>query len=278
MPNKTPTLPIEALQDLIYEAAVLPEQWPVVLDHLAGIAGAEGTVLIAADMQDLRWLTSPALDGLMADFASGGWANTGSRTQKLLGARHAGFIIEEDVYSAEELADDVLIRDFLRPRGLGWGTATAFPLPTGDTLIFSIERRYADGPVPRAATLVLDALRPHLGRAALLSARLRLEQIKAAVDVIEMLGLPAAILTHRMTLQTANALSYRGWCATGATGSRWPILGRMPFWPRRSPPARPVRPARSRSRWMASNRRWWCISSPCAAWRGTSSRAAHCSW
>ncbi|NEU13993.1 helix-turn-helix transcriptional regulator [Methylobacterium sp. BTF04] len=206
MSTKAARSPLEALKDLIYEAAVVPDQWPDVLDHLARIAGAEGTILLAADMKNLRWLSSPALDGLMEDFASGGWAKVGTRTQKLLDARHAGFILEEDVYSAKELENDGLIRDFLRPRGLGWGTATAFPLPTGDTLIFSIERRYADGPVPRAATEILDSLRPHLGRAALLSARLKLERVKAAVEALEMLGLPAAILTHSSTLQTANAL------------------------------------------------------------------------
>lgn len=196
--------PAESLEDLIYEAAIVPERWTDVLDHLSQIAGAQGAVLLAADMQNLRWLSSQALTGVMEDFASGGWAGVGTRTQRLLHARHAGFILEEDVYSEQEIEDDVLIRDFLRPRGLGWGTATALPLPTGDTLIFSIERRYADGPVPRAATETLDSLRPHLARAALLSARLKLERVRAAVEALEMIELPAAILTHKATLQTAN--------------------------------------------------------------------------
>lgn len=206
MPPESAGSTIEVLQDLIYEAAVVPEQWYAVLDQLARIAGATGTILIAADMQNLRWLNSPSLDQVMADFASGGWANVGSRTQKLLGAQHAGFLLEEDVFSTRELENDALIRDFLRPRGLGWATATAFPLPTGDTLIFSIERRYADGPVPRAATAVLDTLRPHLGRAAMLAARFKLDKVNATVEALEMIGLPAGMLTHAMTLQTANTL------------------------------------------------------------------------
>ena len=194
----------EALTDLIYEAAVLPEFWPTVLDRLAQIAGAQGAVLIAADLLSHRWINSPRLDEVMADFASGGWGREGQRTAKLLGARHAGFLLEMDVYTPEELAQDVLIRDFLRPRGLGWATATAFPLPTGDTLIISIERRFADGPVPRAATYVLDDLRPHLGRAALLSARLKLERARAAVHALEMLGLPAGILSRQGRLMDRN--------------------------------------------------------------------------
>lgn len=195
----------ETLTDLIYEAAVLPELWPSVLDHLAEIAGAQGSVLIAADLMAYRWINSASLDQVMADFASGGWGSQGQRTAKLLSARHAGFITEQDVYTPDELARDALIQNFLRPRGLGWGTATAFPLSTGDTLIFSIERRFADGPVPREATRALDALRPHLGRAALLSARLKLERAHASVQALEMLGLPAAILSGAGRLQYRNA-------------------------------------------------------------------------
>jgi DNA-binding CsgD family transcriptional regulator len=195
----------ETLTDLIYEAAVLPELWPAVLDQLAEIAGAQGTILIAADLEAHRWINSASLDRLMEDFVSGGWSRVRGRTTRLLGARHAGFILEEDVYTPEELERDVLIRNFLRPRGLGWGTGTAFPLSTGDTLIFSIERRFADGPVPRAATVALDTLRPHLGRAALLSARLKLERARASMQVLEMLGLPAAILTAGGRLQDRNA-------------------------------------------------------------------------
>lgn len=194
----------ERLIDLIYEAAVLPELWPSVLDHLAEIAGAQGSVLITSDLQAHRWINSASLDQVMSDFATGGWGRANQRTVKLLSARHAGFVLEEDVYTPEEVEEDVLIRDFLRPRGLGWGVATAFPLSTGDTLIFSIERRFADGPVPRTAARALDLIRPHLGRAALLSARLKLERAYASVQTLELLGLPAAILGSGGRLQYRN--------------------------------------------------------------------------
>lgn len=195
----------ETLTDLIYEAAILPELWPAVLDQLADIAGAQGTVLIAADLESHRWINSESLDQVMADFAAGGWSSAGQRTAKLLGARHAGFVREKDVYTQAELEQDVLIQQFLRPRGLGWGAATACPLTTGDTLIFSIERRYKDGPVPQSATAILDSLRPHLGRAALVSARLKLERARAAVGALEVMGLPAAVVSPDGRLQERNA-------------------------------------------------------------------------
>lgn len=197
---------LEHATDRIYEAAVLPDRWPGVLDTLADIAGAVGTVLIADDMENLRLLNSASLDWVVDDFRAGGWAGENARTLKLIAADHAGFLIEEDVYSAEELEQDVLIHDFLRPRGLGWATATAFPMPTDDVLVFSAERRYADGPVPRDAVRTLDRLRPHLGRASLLSARLLQERARATVDTLALLGLPAGILSFGGRLRSANDL------------------------------------------------------------------------
>lgn len=196
----------DGAMDNIYEAAIVPDRWPAVLDMIAGMAGAVGTILVAEDLRDLRWLNSPSLDGLMAEFIAGDWAQHSTRTAKLVAAEHAGFVLEEDVYTPAEIESDVLISRFLRPRGLGWATATAFAMPTGDNLIFSVERRYADGPVPREAVGRLDRIRPHLGRAALLSARLHLERARVAAQALGMLGLPAGIVGRDLRLRAANDL------------------------------------------------------------------------
>ncbi|UMY17737.1 helix-turn-helix transcriptional regulator [Methylobacterium organophilum] len=194
----------EAMTDRIYEASVLPERWPGVLDMMADVAGGVGTVFVASDLHNLRSLNSASLDGFMREFAEGGWADINQRTGRLLSKQHPGFLLEEDVYTPREIEEDIFIRDFLRPRGLGWATGTAFPISTGDTLVFSIERRFADGPVPRSAVEVLDLLRPHLGRAAMLSARLQLRLVQAAVEALALVGLPSAILSHENRIQAAN--------------------------------------------------------------------------
>lgn len=134
-----------AIVDRIYEAAVVPEQWPGVLDILADIAGAEGTVLIASDMQNLRWISSDAILPFMDGFLNGDWARNHTRLWKLIEADHAGFIREDDVYTQEEYDNDVFINGLLKPLGIGWATATAIQVPTGDSLMFSIERRFDRG-------------------------------------------------------------------------------------------------------------------------------------
>lgn len=192
--------------DRLYEAALIPEKWPQILDDLAAVAGAAGATLISSDMNDFRYISSPGFGDFMADFLAGGWSQHNTRLPALLNARHAGFIVEEDVFTPEEIESNKMIREFLRPRGLGWATGTAFTVPTGDTLVVTIERRFDKGPVPRSAVAALDGLRPHLGRSALMSARLQLERIKATVTALSLLGLPAAVLSRSHRVIAANPL------------------------------------------------------------------------
>jgi hypothetical protein len=45
----------------VYEAAILPDKWQGVLDGLAEMAEAEGTLLFAADPGVPRWISSNAI-------------------------------------------------------------------------------------------------------------------------------------------------------------------------------------------------------------------------
>jgi DNA-binding CsgD family transcriptional regulator len=98
------------------------------------------------------------------------------------------------------------MREFWRARGMGGGIGTAISVPSGDTLVFSIEREQAKGPPAPEIVERLDALRPHLGRAALLSARLGLERAKLAAEVLATVGLPTAILGRGGRLLATNNL------------------------------------------------------------------------
>ena len=48
------------------------------------------------------------------------------------------------------------------PRGLGWSAGMALPMPTGDNIVFSLERDFAKGPVERERIGILDRLRDFL--------------------------------------------------------------------------------------------------------------------
>jgi len=193
----------EQLIDRIYEAAALPDLWPSVLDGVNEVGNGFATFLFTATREDVRW-TYSANGGYCEDYMAEGWPERTDRPFRLLKAQHAGFLGDLDVYTREELDREPVFTEFHRPRGLGWGAATAIEVPSGNTLIVNVERRWESGPVDRDTIARLDILRPHLARAALISARLSLERARIASMTLELLGLPAAIIGSRLQILAAN--------------------------------------------------------------------------
>jgi DNA-binding CsgD family transcriptional regulator len=185
--------PSETLIDHIYEAAALPEQWPTVLDQLSSFADCDGGLLFAVRGGLQRWVGSGTANEVMQEYIADDWPSRTDRAARLFAARHAGFLNDLDVYSRQEI-DREPVFEFLRSRGLGWGVATAIPAPSGDMIAVDLERRFSRGPVERNIIRRLDRLRPHLARAALLSARLSLERVRATAAVLDLVGLPAIVL------------------------------------------------------------------------------------
>lgn len=180
--------------DRIYEASVMPEAWPNTLSDIARFSKSVGGLLFTSRGSDFQYVSSPELQNYMLEFMSGGWNARNDRPSRLFARQHAGFLTDLDVYTGEELDRNPMFTEFLRPRGFGWGAASAITVPSGERIVFDFERAFEDGPVPTDIVTRLDDLRPHLARAATLSARLRLQAVQVAADVLEMVGLPAAVL------------------------------------------------------------------------------------
>jgi hypothetical protein len=195
------------LVDRIYECSFVPELWPRVLDELAQIADAIGGVLLTANTEVPKWVASPKLRCVMEMYVRDGWFVREQRVSRLFAARHAGFLTEYDLSTDEELDADPFYRDFIRRGGGGWCAATAVSVPTVDMLFLTLERLYVRGPVERTIVHQLDALRPHLARSALMSARLQLERARMGSETLAALGLPALVLDDRGKVLAANSLT-----------------------------------------------------------------------
>jgi DNA-binding CsgD family transcriptional regulator len=161
------------------------------------------TFLFTATKEWVKW-TASERGGYAADYIEQGWPARTDRPFRLVAAQHAGFLGDLDVYTREEMDTEPVFNEFFRPRGIGWGVATAIQVPNGDTLVFDIERRIETGPVDRATIARLDPLRPHLARASLLSARLAFERARAAAMALEMIGIPAAVISKDKRVLAAN--------------------------------------------------------------------------
>jgi DNA-binding CsgD family transcriptional regulator len=198
----------QKIVDDIYECSFAPELWPNVLDQLAHITDAVGgTFFVASSTRVQSWTASEPLRAGIELFAKSDLVTRGQRVARLRGAQHAGFVLEKELYDTEEeMAADPVYRELLWPAGLGWGTGTALPLPTGETLCLTLERFRMRGPVETSVIARLDTLRPHLARSALMSARLQLERARIASETLALLGLPALIFDDRGKVLAANGL------------------------------------------------------------------------
>ena len=196
---------LERLIDQIYEAAANADLWPQVLHHLGqSVDAAGGIILVRRSDAWLGWRYSDALAPGADALFSGDYRS--QATERLLNARCAGFVTEEELFSDEEYLADPLMTEWCTPAGLHHATATAIPMQTGDLVVLHINRRAGQRSFGGEDIARLDALRPHLARAGMLAARWRLERLRAASEALAMIGLPAAILDASGTVLAANRL------------------------------------------------------------------------
>lgn len=128
------------------------------------------------------------------------------RASRLRPLNYSGFVVDLDIVTSDEAETDPFYVNCLRKYGGGVGTGTVIPAPSGDLIIFNIERSYKKGFVDRDVLPALDALRPHLARSALLSLRLGLERARAMTEALARLELPAAVLGGSGRVLSTNTL------------------------------------------------------------------------
>src|SRR4051794_3130752 len=152
-----------------------------------------------------RWLSSSAIASLIEEWIASKWYLDNPRGQRLVPIDEPRFLTDLDALTMEEIDASSYYTELLRPRGLGWCVGTSVRAPSGDTLVFSIEKAHRKGPVPRSVAEQLDQLRPHLARSSILSARLGLDRARSTIATLEAIGLPAAALAPTGRVISANA-------------------------------------------------------------------------
>ncbi|NJL08015.1 MAG: hypothetical protein HC900_06955 [Methylacidiphilales bacterium] len=160
-------LETDILIETIYEASVVPEHWPNVLKSLAEYSGCKGGMLVANPQRpDVRWVASENLVAPMTAYARDGWATRNPKPGRLANLRHPGFVCDSDLFTLHELENEPLYVELSRPHGFWFSVGTMITVPTGDLLVFDIQRAYGRPPIEREAVDRLDGVRPHLARAA----------------------------------------------------------------------------------------------------------------
>ena len=91
--------------DQIYEAALVPEKWPTVLDRVSRErAGLDRRALLATgDRHPPRWVASETVAPALRAYTSGEAWKDNSRAQQALSSNGTGFSRDIDLWTAEEL-------------------------------------------------------------------------------------------------------------------------------------------------------------------------------
>lgn len=194
----------EDLIDRIYETAFTPELWPGLLDSLAAASGSAGGELLIFREEGLTQFAATEITRpIVAEFMANGW-----RSSRRIPYYHQnpvfGFVLAED-YFPPEIRDDLGQR-LLQARGFDSEIGAVAPMPGGDLAVFIFDRWRELGRHEPQALQRLNALHPHLARASMIASRLGLERAQAAVATLEVLGIPAAVLTRSGRTLAANAL------------------------------------------------------------------------
>ncbi|MBI1200668.1 MAG: helix-turn-helix transcriptional regulator [Phenylobacterium sp.] len=193
------------LIDRIYECSVAPELWPTLLDDLADISEARGGLMFSAN-KSLAWTASDTIRDVFDDYVKDGWFGRCSRRMCLMQQKMPAFFVEHDFWDDEALKREPIYRDFFVPRGLGWSAGTGLIIPTGDNIVFSLEREFERGPFEKRYVEQLNGLRPHLARSALISSRMSLKRATGATEALTDLRLPALLLNEAGGVVEANEL------------------------------------------------------------------------
>ena len=181
--------------DRVYEAALAPERWIDVLEDITRISDSAGTLLYAAREKGVSGLATHGVRSLfkMVQDLPDGVVNT--RQELLLTLPQSQFHSDADYFSQSDMERDPSYTELLWPMGLGYAAATWISVPSGDNLVFSLERRRDRGAYEPEIIRRLTMLRPHLARSALMASRMDFERIQTANRAFQVSGLPAAALT-----------------------------------------------------------------------------------
>jgi DNA-binding CsgD family transcriptional regulator len=194
------------IEQSIYEAAVISEKWPAVLQTIGEVGEGLGAVLFSVTEWGSHWTASDDFYPIMKAFIEG-WAHRNSRMANgLRKGLHLvpRFVTEADYYDPGEMERDEMHTQFFWPNGIGHSAGTLAALPHGDMICFSVEKARDRGPVSAEALARLDGLRPHLARAAMMTARLGLERLRTAVDTLAQLGFAATAVDQGGKVLVAN--------------------------------------------------------------------------
>ncbi|QZO00442.1 hypothetical protein [Chenggangzhangella methanolivorans] len=107
----------------IYEAAALPELWPDLFQDLSNRYEFVGAACSASMRSFQRGISSPGIADVLERFLTGGWQDRNCRAPRTAKLNYEGFVRDQDILTDEEIENEPMYAELLRPAGLGYARA-----------------------------------------------------------------------------------------------------------------------------------------------------------
>jgi DNA-binding CsgD family transcriptional regulator len=185
--------------ELLGETVIDPAVWPQAMDEICRAVSATGAVLLQSDNRTSDVPRTASVDDIINQYFRGGWHLRDVRADrgvpKLL--RGERVLIDQDLFSANELLRDTFYNEYIAPMGLKWFAAIGFS--AGPALWgLSIQRTPDAGPFGARDKKILAALSLRLtevaslatviGRTAISGATNALNHVRVAAVAIDRFG------------------------------------------------------------------------------------------
>ena len=196
--------------DLFYEAALQPEHWRTTLHEMSLHLRAEGTCLMAWPGPHTETLCSEGLDELAKVYCDEAWYKRDLRMARAVALRHTKVVLREsDLFSLEELDTLPFNTEFINRLGFRWVAGTFIGESRGRLTAFVAERKARAEPFGAEEVAVIQALNPHMRRAAEIASRLGEAKNAGMLDAFEELGCAAILLDFGGRVQHMNKQARR---------------------------------------------------------------------
>lgn len=195
----------EELVDRIYEAAFRPECWTNVLERVGAVSNsASGLIVVFDEIKPIQFRATPVIHDILREYCETYWRDS-QRASYTLSNPVTGFVNLKEYFPAAMLKVD-RCRAVRTAAGLDGEMSAAIKMPTGEMVVYSFDKWRGDGDYRRQDIKTLNALHPHLARTGLMAAHLNLERAASTTATLQMIGLPAAVLTRSGRVISTNAL------------------------------------------------------------------------
>ena len=185
----------------------MPDLWAEVLADIAEASGANSGALLIIDQKlPPLFAATPNIVATLTEFAETPFWYANPPAHRLRNLQYSGFLERADFFYDHERTGDNPYHHNMEKIGADWQVGSVVDMADGEMALFTFERQAGLPDFGPQELALLDDLRPHLARSALMATRLKLERAQASVATMNALDIPACVVSDSGVVISTNDL------------------------------------------------------------------------